>query len=62
LQPPPSPTPGAEPLSLTGAVSPAEEGDTGLLYIPVVSSLYNLTYIDICVTSGGGGGGKKGGQ
>ena len=57
LTPPPSPNPIEESL-----LAVTSEESTGSLYIPVVSSLYNLTYIDICVTSGGGGGGKKGGQ
>lgn len=40
-----------------------EGGDTGLpLYVPQVSTQYNLTYLDVCIKSGnaGGGGGKKG--
>jgi hypothetical protein len=36
-----------------------EEGDTGPLYVPVVDTTNNLTYIDICITSTKGGGSKK---
>jgi hypothetical protein len=37
----------------------AEEGETGPLYVPVVDTTNNLTYIDICITSTKGGGSKK---
>lgn len=36
-----------------------EEGETGPLYVPVVDTTNNLTYIDICITSTKGGGSKK---
>ena len=55
---PPSPFV-ATSLAAVLAAAATEEGDTGPLYKPVIDTLHNLTYIDICVTGGTGGGGKK---
>jgi hypothetical protein len=53
LKPPPAPLALPEALvTSTGLVTLAEE--TSALYIPVVSTQYNVTYIDICIKSGGG--------
>jgi len=54
--------PDAIPAGTTiAAVPAAEESDTGPLYLPVIDSVNNLTYIDICITESNGGGGKGGG-
>jgi len=38
------------------------EPDEGPMYPPVIDTSYNLTYIDICLTTKGGGGGGGGGN
>ena len=69
---PTTPPPGvtAIPTNLAGMISnvitPAAEGDTGPLYVPVIDTANNLTYLDICIAesttgAGGGGGGSRGG-
>jgi hypothetical protein len=57
LKPPPALPVGPAPVTLLAAEE--EEGDTGLLYAPVVDTTNNLTYIDICLKPGRGGGGRR---
>ena len=49
----PPTVPGATPALL------AAESETGSLYVPVIDTFKNLTFIDICILGSGGGGGKK---
>lgn len=51
--------PAAAPAALPAVAAAAEEeGDTGPLYRPVIDTVNNLTYIDICITAAKGGGGR----
>jgi hypothetical protein len=50
LEPPPV-------VKVAALAEPESETDEGPMYPPVVDTTYNLTYIDICLTSKGGGGG-----
>ena len=52
----------------TTAIAVPDEGESEALYVPVVSSTHNLSYIDLCIVAkdgggagGGGGGGGPGG-
>lgn len=55
-------------LAFNTAIAVPEVGESDALYVPVVNSTYNLSYIDLCIVAkdgggagGGGGGGGPGG-